>query len=246
MVIRPDVTTSARRPPRWTSGRSAPLRAIRSRWAHGSHSRCPTHSTPPMRKCTRPARLGRSRASRCCGGRPRRGSPRTRRPGRRSRPARSASGRALVRVGLRTFLRLRNSGRPTRPRPASASASDTLRMAPSASAATRIDTTVPGVSALAVSRPVSANVCRSDHMPWPTCSNRAVGNGAHAIPGGEPNATAARASRESAAGSTAIQGPAHAKLAGSATGTRPKWRWLSQLRHTVHGSGGQRAGAEPM
>jgi hypothetical protein len=49
---------SARRPPRWTSGRRSPGRASFSRWAHGSASRRPTHSTGAIRnrRPTRPLR----------------------------------------------------------------------------------------------------------------------------------------------------------------------------------------------
>ena len=54
--------------------------------------------------------------------------------------------------------------------------------------------------------------------------------GAQTSPGGEPKATAALSSRR-----TASHGPGQLKWNGSATGTRPRPRPASQLRHAGHG-----------
>ena len=49
-VMLPAVRMSARRPPRSISLRSTPLWVSRSKWAQGSQSRRPTHSTSPTLK----------------------------------------------------------------------------------------------------------------------------------------------------------------------------------------------------
>ena len=61
VVTSPSLRTSARRPPRWISHRSAPLLVRRSMCEHGSQRRWPRHSTLPTRK-RRPTRALRSHA----------------------------------------------------------------------------------------------------------------------------------------------------------------------------------------
>ena len=55
VAIWPSLRMSARRPPRWMSGRSKPGPWSRSRWAQGSARRRPRQWTSPMRK-SRPTR----------------------------------------------------------------------------------------------------------------------------------------------------------------------------------------------
>ena len=197
--IVPPRITSARRPPRCTSGSRTPPPLRRSRWAHGWHSRRPRQRASPSVN-SRPTRALMSfLARRRCGGGRLRGRTS---PGRRRRraSARSPAGRR------RTSRSHPRSDHPRAPAP--------RWRAP------------PQRSARALGRPsedqrlhdADAGVTRADRRPYREVQWRddeavygfssAVTAGSQRTPDGTPNITTARGPLPSLAGRRAIHGPA--------------------------------------